>query len=447
MKRIFITVYILLVGTLFTLPFGVGHIVDDLFEGEIIKADRDISKGTFFLIAERLTGLSPEAQKQELEALSPRFGYPLGLYRLDEVQVEEEDQADFLAGLIVQEEDRDMLVMRLGDAGHVLTMGGPFPWERLHHRATFLFIVLFMILLILPALAWTIFFNWDVKKMENTAARFIAGDYNARVKVSKISSLTHIARGFNTNADKAQQLITSQKDLVNSVSHEIRTPLARIKFSLEMAEEERPRKPGTTDYMAEIGQDVQEIETLVDEMLTYAKFEQEPEISHRLSNHELVSWLSGLVRREQKGVAHLSVHFKTLPETLHFIARFEPVYLGWAVRNLIRNGMKYAATRVEILFEPGPDRMHIHVDDDGPGIPKDARDKIFEPFFRMDGSRSRDSGGYGLGLAIAKRITRWHRGTIRVGKSPLQGARFSMMLPVNREEKLPEQGNQKDKKI
>jgi len=430
MKRIFITVYILLVGILFTLPHGVGHIINGLFEEEVAKAKRDISKGTFFLIAERLAGMDPEAQKQELEALSPRFGYPLGLYRLDEIQVDQGAQKDFLAGLIVEEEDRHILVMRLGD--QVLTMGGPFPDEWLHHRAVPFFLLILMILLVLPALAWTIFFNWDVKKMENTAARFMAGDYNARVRVSKISSLTHIARGFNINADKAQRLITSQKDLVNSVSHEIRTPLARIKFSLEMAGEDVPRKPGTTDYMAEIGQDVQEIETLVDEMLTYAKFEQEPEISHRLSNHELVSWLSGLVRREQTGAVH-PIHFKTLPETFHFIARFEPVYLGWAVRNLIRNGVKYAATRVEILFEPGPDRMHIHVDDDGPGIPEEVRDKIFEPFYRMDGSRSRDSGGYGLGLAIAKRITRWHGGTIIVGQSPLQGARFTMMLPVTQE--------------
>ena len=119
-------------------------------------------------------------------------------------------------------------------------------------------------------------------------------------------------------------------------------------------------------------------------------------------------------------------------------------YLGWAVRNLIRNGVRYADTRVEILFEPGSDRMHIHVDDDGPGIPKDTRDKIFEPFFRMDGSRSRDSGGYGLGLAIAKRITRWHGGTITVGQSPFQGARFTMMLPVNQEFHLQQPKKRKE---
>ena len=117
MKRIFITVYILLVGILFTLPHGVSHIINGLFKEEVLKAKQDISKGTFFLVAERLAGMDPEAQKQELEALSPRFGYPLGLYRLDEIQVDQGAQQDFLAGLIVEEEDRHILVMRLGEIG------------------------------------------------------------------------------------------------------------------------------------------------------------------------------------------------------------------------------------------------------------------------------------------------------------------------------------------
>ena len=146
------------------------------------------------------------------------------------------------------------------------------------------------------------------------------------------------------------------KDLVNSGSHEIRTPLARIKFSLELAGEDILRKPGTTDYLAEIGQDMERLKPWWNEMLAYAMFEREPETSGRLSNHELFSWPAGLVLQEQKGVNQRSIHL------------------------------------------------------------------IFQPFFRLDGSRSRDSGGYGLGLAIAKRITRWHKGTITVGQSPLQGS-------------------------
>ena len=86
MKRIFITVYILLVATLFTIPFGIGPIVEFLFKDDLIRADRDISRGTFFLIAEQLEGLDPDGQKAVLEKLQPQFGYPLALYHLSAVK-------------------------------------------------------------------------------------------------------------------------------------------------------------------------------------------------------------------------------------------------------------------------------------------------------------------------------------------------------------------------
>ncbi len=426
MRRIFITIYILLLGTMFTIPFGIGPIIDALFEEEVDMVARDISRGTFSLIVERLEGLSPDEQREELANIQPRFGYPLALYKLAELDIEDEDQSDFLKGLIVETDDDDKLVLRLGQSDYAVAMGGPWPDDTLNIKATVLFLLLFVIALTLPALAWTFFLNRDIRKIERTTARFAAGDHDARVLVSRISSMTGISIAFNTMAEKTQKLIASQKDLANSVSHEIRTPLARIKFSLEMAGDGTGQ--GGTDYIGEIGKDVEEIESLVDETLTYARFEREPESSGRLSNHEMVSWLDNLVTQEKKTAMGKEILFS--PDIDYFIARFEPVYLGWAVRNLLRNGLKHGSQKVQLTFDPGRKQIDIHVDDDGPGIPESAREKIFQPFFRLDQSRSRASGGYGLGLAIAKRIITWHRGSISVSTSPLGGARFSLVLPL-----------------
>ena len=429
MKRIFITIYILLLATLFSIPFGINPIIEALFEEGITKTNRDLSRGTFSLIVERLQGLDPDQQAAEMERLQPRFGYPISLSRLSEVNVDDKDRTELINGLIVEEEGVDRLLLRLGTSDRVVTMGGPFPGERLDFKATILFLGLFLIFLTVPALAWTFFLIRDIRKIETFTGCFAAGDHDARVRVSRISSMTAIAQAFNTMAEKTQKLIASQKDLANSVSHEIRTPLARIKFSLEMVKDRHGSDSRGIDHVAEIGRDVEEIESLVDEMLTYARFEREPETLGQLSSHDMVSWLEGLIHQEQKGSPDKKIDFSTL--TGRLITRFEPVYLGWAVRNLIRNGVKYADGRVTLSFKPGQSQAYIHVDDDGQGIPEASREKIFEPFYRLDQSRSKASGGYGLGLAIVRRIITWHKGSIKVSESPLGGARFTLILPLD----------------
>jgi len=271
----------------------------------------------------------------------------------------------------------------------------------------------------------------DMNKIEKTAAQFATGDHTARVKVSKISSMTQIASAFNNLAGKTQTLVESQKELSNSVSHEIRTPLARIKFSLEMLIDAISPDYQEKNYIKEIGTDVEEIESLVNEMLTYAKFDREPETSKRLVENEMVSWLKAIIVTEGNSIQDKNIEIQSRFEVDRLNTKFEPVYLGWAVRNLIRNASKHAKGKIEVVFRVANDRCTIHVDDDGPGIPMKARDNIFKPFFRIDESRNRQSGGFGLGLAIAKRITLWHMGSILVDESPLKGSRFTIILPTD----------------
>ncbi|CCK78570.1 ATP-binding protein [Desulfobacula toluolica] len=438
MKRLFITIYVFLVVGLFGVFYVVSPIMDEIFEEETIKANADLARGTFFLIGERLAGLDEDAQDLEIKKLRPRFGYHLAIYRIDELKIEDNEKEAFLKGLIIEAEtiyrpDKDMLVQRLVGSGsfRAQAMEGPYPGDELELKVMIIFWSLAVVALILPALVWAFFLHRDIKKIEKTATQFSAGNHKARVKVSKVSSMTQIAVAFNNMAKKTQKLLESQKELGNSVSHEIRTPLARIKFSLEMLLDSLIPGHGGKNYINEIGKDVEEIESLVDEMLAYAKFEREPETSGGLSKHEMVFWLKTIIDTEKNNISEKKIRFQIKYKMDRFITRFEPVYLGWAVRNLIRNAAKYAGNNIDIIFEPGKKICSIHVDDDGPGIPENARDKIFEPFFRLDQSRNRKSGGYGLGLAIAKRIALWHRGSISVNESLAKGARFTIKLPVN----------------
>jgi signal transduction histidine kinase len=110
-------------------------------------------------------------------------------------------------------------------------------------------------------------------------------------------------------------------------------------------------------------------------------------------------------------------------------AWFDAKHMGRAIGNLVQNALRCAHRRIHVCLERCDREAVIHVDDDGPGIPEKDRERIFEPFTRLDSSRSRISGGHGLGLAIVRQIAGWHRGSVTVLDSPMGGARFSIRWP------------------
>jgi two-component system sensor kinase ParS len=110
-------------------------------------------------------------------------------------------------------------------------------------------------------------------------------------------------------------------------------------------------------------------------------------------------------------------------------ARFDPLLMARALGNLLQNAARYAHSQVNVIFALENGYFQLIVDDDGPGIPEAERDTIFDAFKRLDSSRDRGSGGYGLGLTIAYRISEWHDGEICVSDSPMGGARFEIRWP------------------
>ena len=107
----------------------------------------------------------------------------------------------------------------------------------------------------------------------------------------------------------------------------------------------------------------------------------------------------------------------------------DPVALAQVVRNLVDNAARHARSRVAVSVADAPGAVVLTVEDDGPGIPADARERVFERFVRLDEARARDAGGSGLGLAIVREVVAGHGGSVTVGPSALGGARFVVRLP------------------
>lgn len=265
-------------------------------------------------------------------------------------------------------------------------------------------------------------------RLELAATRLASGRLETRVKVESGDFLGRVGMAFNGMANQVQSLLRGQQEIIRAVSHELRTPVARIRFAVQMVED-MTDQPAIRRQLQGIDADISELDELVDEILTYARLGGDA-----INGAELEMALVECRAIGQRVIDTLSPLHKGLCLTLDPGAEIElyaePRYLQRALQNLVGNACRYAKTQVVIHLYDEPDLVRIDVEDDGPGIPAEARGDIFKPFARLDDSRARSSGGYGLGLSIVQKIMAGHGGSVSVDDSPrLGGARFTLLIP------------------
>ncbi|WP_275288462.1 ATP-binding protein [Halomonas elongata] len=265
-------------------------------------------------------------------------------------------------------------------------------------------------------------------RLEQAATRIAGGRLDTRVKVHSGDFLGRLGMAFNGMAAQVQVLLRAQQDMTRAVSHELRTPVARIRFAVQMVED-MTDDPAVQRQLRGVDGDIAELDALVDEILTYARldshaangveFEIEP-VAARTLAEQVIASLSDLH-------GHLDIVLVAGPDVE---ATAEPRYLQRALQNLVSNACRHAVSRVRVSVEGEVGLVRFDVEDDGPGVPERARREIFKPFARLDDSRDRRSGGYGLGLSIVHKVMTWHGGSVMVDTSPtLGGARFTLLVP------------------
>mgnify|MGYP001451076380 CR=1 FL=1 len=263
--------------------------------------------------------------------------------------------------------------------------------------------------------------------LQETLVKIRRHDLSARVSVDRHDAFGRLAGTFNDMADHIQRLIHAQREMMNAVSHEFRTPVARIRFGLEFLIDEDERD-GREERLKEIDKDIQELETLIDEILTYAVLEEgTPSLEFTAINvHSLLEQ----VKKESDALGK-PLTIQVTPQPNIFNAEGEQRYIHRVVQNLVGNACQYAFSQVRLSTHCETGMCRIDIEDDGPGIPADQWQKVFVPFARLDNSRTRTSGGYGLGLSIVQRIAYWHGGIASVSDSELGGAKFTFLWPMS----------------
>lgn len=223
-----------------------------------------------------------------------------------------------------------------------------------------------------------------------------------------------------------------RRDFVANVSHELKTPITSIKGFMETLLDGALENPEDTKRFVEIiARQADRLDSIIEDLLSLSRIEQESERGQiSLDPGRIVDVLKAAMQATQsRAEARQTTIICHCAEELS--ARMNAPLLEQALINLIDNAIKYGGekARVELSAEVSEGRLLIHVSDNGPGIPKEHHQRVFERFYRVDKSRSRKMGGTGLGLSIVKYICQAHGGTVTLQSAVGQGSRFTISLP------------------
>jgi len=262
-------------------------------------------------------------------------------------------------------------------------------------------------------------FTHPVIRLRKAARAMAQGNLSTRVKeaergaILKDDEFDALAHDFNHMAERLEWLVNAQKLLLRDVSHELRSPLARLSVALELSREDADATMGT--HLDRIERETERLNQLIGQLLTLSSMEAVEDF-HRFEKVGLKELLTTMLpdaeyEAQQRDAAVI------LHAECDCVVEGQRELVYRALENVIRNAIRYTetGTQVEITLkrDEAAGMAHIEMSDHGPGIPEVELESIFRPFYRVDSARSPQTGGFGVGLAIAERAVKLHNGQIR----------------------------------
>jgi two-component system sensor histidine kinase CpxA len=283
-------------------------------------------------------------------------------------------------------------------------------------------------------LAW--FLTMPIVRLRAATRQLAAGDLSARAGAPQITRRDEVAglmRDFDGMAERLENLVEAQSRLLNDISHELRSPLARLNVALGLARQRANAE--SVPMLDRIELEASRLNELIGRILTLARLEdgeQHVPPTPVLLDEVVLSVAEDAEFEAQARGCHVS---SAIPPGSWGV-RGDASLLHSAIENVVRNAIRYTreGTAVEIHLEKtessgGGDAV-VRVTDCGSGVPADALEKLFQPFYRLDDARGRQTGGVGLGLAITERAVRFHGGRVAATNRPEGGLMVEIRLPL-----------------
>lgn len=344
-------------------------------------------------------------------------------------------------GINMDRPEGPLAYLLLNDNETILTVG-PYPKidNSIRLRDWFFYLI---ILMVFNGIAVLIVYR-HVNEYLKVAIRAIRELDLTGLRLKPIKSpLTNIAvntprvvNHINGLNKQHQQSLYNQRDLMHAVAHEFRGPMARLSFALDLFAQ-TDSESRRTELSNDMDEALQELDELVKEVLGYSRL-KDGRFPLSLEHFDLRTICAETIDKVK--TVYPETQFVLYSEPSKSISLYADCNLIERVMiNLIRNAARFSNKRVKVALVQFKNSIEIRVEDDGPGIPPGKRTRVFEPFTRLDFSRSRDSGGAGLGLAIAKGIINRHQGTIWAEDSrELGGAVFTIHMPLKQKSPIIE---------
>ncbi|KFC89543.1 two-component system sensor histidine kinase RstB [Leclercia adecarboxylata] len=422
MKKLFVQFYLLLFVCFLVMAMLVGLVYKFTAERAGRQSLDDLMKSSLYLMRSELREIPPHDWARTIKELDLNLSFKLRIEPLKKYDLDAPTMQRLRGGDIVALDDQYTFIQRIPRSHYVLAVG-PVPYLYFLHQMRLLDLVLLAFIAI--SLAFPVFIwmrpHWqDMLRLEAAAQRFGDGHLTERIHFDSASSFERLGVAFNQMADNINALIASKKQLIDGIAHELRTPLVRLRYRLEMSE-----NLAAAESQA-LNRDIGQLEALIEELLTYARLDR-PQNELKLTTPDLPAWLRSYVEDVQSVNPQRTLLIDSMGGDY---GALDMRLMERVLDNLVNNALRYSDNTLRISLHLSGNRATLSVEDDGPGIAPEARQRVFEPFVRLDPSRDRATGGCGLGLAIVHSIAQALGGDVSCEASELGGARFCFNWPV-----------------
>ncbi|MDO6524564.1 ATP-binding protein [Motilimonas sp. 1_MG-2023] len=429
MRRLYLSIVVMALASLFFLGWML-----DQFEAADDSQVKQTEYALYFQLMEGFAQQSAVLTLPQLQLKVPEwrnaFNLPLSMHHTDELALPQELQAQLLApgGLLLESDSRPYLVKSLAAHPHyqlyldLPEIDSPSPLDLWLTLAFYLGAGLLMALWLFPL-------TRRLSLIHRMATEFGKGKLDSRIPASRFSYIHWLEESFNRMAQQIEALIAENRMLASGLSHDLRTPLACLRFGVEatLDAEDANEKD---QMILRMERDLEQMEQMVSAFLDYSSLDKRRD-KLSIEQHQIGALLTDIHRQakmlaEQQGK---DIHF--INKANQQLVYADKVWVSRAVLNILSNGVRFAKHQLEfrVMVEEG--YWVIEVEDDGPGIPVAKWQSVFKPFVRLEASRSREQGNYGLGLAIAHKVAQWHQGDIQlITPTHLTGCCFRLRLKI-----------------
>jgi len=437
MRTLAAILYLIIVGCLLLASYATEVLIDDYYQEEIREEYRQYSQLLTLLIGRELTSdkahnrqrlaywqnyLDEELESIELVTLPKKLvGKSQSYVRVLDIS-EQTDNLEVISALPPLTGGNKALENK------ALKFHFQSSFSDEYIGAYYLSIVsiYFFLAVIISLISWAMYRY--LRQISKVSRALASGDFSLRMPSYRIPALQALSGDINQMATALEDKTQENIILTGAIHHELRIPVTRLRLALDIAlnggSEESIR-----ELLQDMDEDLEELSALMEEILTISRL--------RLNSVEVAREEVSLRLILGRVVEQINEHIKdngddtkiSLNTNTEFSVLANPTLLERALFNVISNGVKYCHSQIQISLHREKEQITLSVADDGPGVEDDEKLMILKPFYRTDKSRNRDTGGFGLGLAIANMVLKDSQGWISITDSPLGGAQINLHWP------------------